>query len=127
MTIGVLLATSFVACSCRDYRLCNRRVHHGWLFHRAPHPLFYASPFSPAWVWFKAQNFAAIPVLNTTATDRAHANGAVAQMGNLGNTFGTPIALGMIGVMGFGGLIAFTLAAYMLGIAAHIILGKMRN
>ncbi len=72
-------------------------------------------------------NFAAIPVLNTTATDRAHANGAVAQMGNLGNTFGTPIALGMIGVMGFGGLIAFTLAAYMLGIAAHIILGKMRN
>lgn len=71
-------------------------------------------------------NFAAIPVLNISATDRAHANGAVAQMGNLGNTFGTPIALGMIGVMGFGGLILFVLIAYTLGIAAHIILGKIR-
>lgn len=72
-------------------------------------------------------NFAAIPALNQSATDRAHANGAVAQMGNLGNTFGTPIVLGMIAVMGFSGIVVFALAAYGLGIAAHIILARQRR
>lgn len=71
-------------------------------------------------------NFAAIPALNASATDRAHANGAVAQMGNLGNTFGTPIVLGMITVMGFGGIVLFALTAYALGIAAHLILARKR-
>lgn len=71
-------------------------------------------------------NFAAIPALNVSATDRAHANGAVAQMGNLGNTFGTPIVLGMISVMGFSGIVVFALIAYALGIAAHVILARQR-
>jgi predicted MFS family arabinose efflux permease len=71
-------------------------------------------------------NFAAIPALNASATDRAHSNGAVAQMGNLGNTFGTPIVLGMIAVMGFAGIIVFALIAYALGIAAHVILARKR-
>lgn len=72
-------------------------------------------------------NFAAIPALNASASDRAHANGAVAQMGNLGNTFGTPIVLGMIAVMGFGGIVLFALIAYGVGIAAHVILERQRS
>mgnify|MGYP005986539255 CR=1 FL=1 len=72
-------------------------------------------------------NFAAIPALNQSATDRAHANGAVAQMGNLGNTFGTPIVLSMIAVMGFSGVVVFALTAYGLGIAALVILARQRR
>jgi predicted MFS family arabinose efflux permease len=72
-------------------------------------------------------NFAAIPALNETATDRAHANGAVAQMGNLGNTFGTPIVLILISVMGFTGIVLFALTAYGLGIVAHLLLARLRS
>ena len=72
-------------------------------------------------------NFAAIPALNATSTARAHANGAVAQMGNLGNTFGTPIALAMITLLGFNGLILFGLIAYSAGIASHVVLAKLRR
>jgi predicted MFS family arabinose efflux permease len=72
-------------------------------------------------------NFASIPALNATATDRAHANGAVAQMGNLGNTFGTPIVLILISVMGFTGIVLFALTAYVLGIVAHLLLARLRS
>jgi DHA1 family inner membrane transport protein len=71
-------------------------------------------------------NFGAIPALNPSDQARAHANGAVAQMGNLGNTFGTPIALSMIALLGFNGLVIFTLMAYGTGIAVHLKLARIR-
>lgn len=71
-------------------------------------------------------NFSAIPALNPTAEGRAHAQGAVAQMGNLGNTLGTPVVLVMIGWMGFYGLIVFALLAYGAGIAVHLGLARKR-
>ena len=57
-------------------------------------------------------SFTAIPQLNPDPTDQALANGAIAQMGNLGNLLGTPILLAMTVPLGFNGAIIFALIAY---------------
>jgi predicted MFS family arabinose efflux permease len=64
-------------------------------------------------------SFASIPQLNSTAEDRARASGAVAQLGNLGTTSGTPILALLITSMGPSGMIAFALPLCAAGIAVH--------
>lgn len=71
-------------------------------------------------------SFASIPQLNATAEDRARASGAVAQLGNVGTTTGTPILALMIGAMGPLGLIAFALPLCAAGIASHAIQSRRR-
>ncbi|WP_069300727.1 MFS transporter [Neptunicoccus sediminis] len=88
-------------------------------------PLFAVLIFA-ALGFVQGANFSAIPDLNPTAEARAHAQGAVAQMGNLGNTLGTPVVLVMIGLLGFSGLILFALLAYGAGIAVHLGLARKR-
>ncbi|WP_299350223.1 MFS transporter [uncultured Shimia sp.] len=63
--------------------------------------------------------FAAVPQLNASLESRALANGALAQMGNVGNLLGTPILLALL-VHG-GPTLAFTCIAvlYVLGAVAH--------
>ncbi|MGD9865783.1 MAG: MFS transporter, partial [Pseudodonghicola sp.] len=51
-------------------------------------------------------SFAAIPQLNDSAETRALANGALAQMGNLGNMLGTPLMLAVLGAAGTPGMTA---------------------
>lgn len=72
-------------------------------------------------------SFAAIPQLNTTTTTQAHANGAMAQMGNLGNTLGTPIALVMLASFGFNGLLGFLGLCYASGLIIHLIQARRRS
>ena len=64
-------------------------------------------------------SFASIPQLNTTAEDRARASGAVAQLGNVGTTSGTPILALLIASMGPTGVITFALPLCAAGIAVH--------
>jgi predicted MFS family arabinose efflux permease len=64
-------------------------------------------------------SFASIPELNTTADDRARASGAVAQLGNLGTTTGTPL-LGFVLVhSGAGAMVLIAVAMCLAGIAVH--------
>jgi predicted MFS family arabinose efflux permease len=72
-------------------------------------------------------SFAAVPQLNTDNTSRSLANGALAQMGNLGNLSGTPLLLILVSNMQFAGLILFGLLCYCGGIATHLVLAKRRN
>lgn len=67
--------------------------------------------------------FSSIPQLNSTADGRARANGAMAQMGNLGNTIGTPLLLAIFSVAGFGGVAALVIAAYVGGALIFTIFG----
>jgi DHA1 family inner membrane transport protein len=67
-------------------------------------------------------SFAAVPQLNDQAQTQAYANGALAQMGNVGNTCGTPLLLAILVSVGFGGAIAFLVLCYALGIAVHMAL-----
>ena len=64
-------------------------------------------------------SFAAIPQLNPTPGGRARAAGAVAQLGNIGTTLGTPILAAMVAGQGRGGLIAFVAVPAAAGVIAH--------
>jgi predicted MFS family arabinose efflux permease len=71
-------------------------------------------------------SFASIPELNAGSDDRARAAGAVAQLGNLGTTTGTPVLAALLAASGPS---ALTLAAIILcgaGIAVHA-LQQMRR
>ncbi|GGE37644.1 MFS transporter [Primorskyibacter flagellatus] len=65
-------------------------------------------------------SFTAIPQLNPDPADQALANGALAQMGNLGNLLGTPVLLAMTAPLGFDGAILFALLAYAGCAAVHL-------
>jgi len=71
-------------------------------------------------------SFAAIPQLNRTSEDQARANGAMAQMGNLGNTIGTPILLSLLLAFGFPGLIIGIATCFALGLLVHFVMGQKR-
>jgi MFS transporter, DHA1 family, inner membrane transport protein len=64
-------------------------------------------------------SFASIPQLNPAPDNRARAAGAIAQLGNLGTTTGTPLLALMVTRMGPDALILFILPFCLCGIAVH--------
>ncbi len=68
----------------------------------------------------QAASFAAVPELLDQAEDQARANGAMAQMGNLGNSIGTPLLLLAMLSLGLWGFVLFAVMAYSIGIALHL-------
>jgi nitrate/nitrite transporter NarK len=72
-------------------------------------------------------SFAAVPELNTTNEARALANGAMAQMGNIGNLLGTPLLLAVLGVAGDSGVLLSVAGLYLVGALAHILLAHARQ
>ncbi len=72
-------------------------------------------------------SFAAVPQLNADTKSRSFANGALAQMGNLGNLSGTPILLLLLANLNYSGLILFAFLCYCGGIAVHLVLAKRRK
>lgn len=64
-------------------------------------------------------SFAAIPELNASAEDRARAAGAVAQLGNLGTTTGTPVLAALLAASGPAGLTSAAVLLCAIGIAVH--------
>lgn len=67
----------------------------------------------------QSASFAAIAELNNTHEARSAATGAIAQLGNVGTTSGTPILAALISSYGINGLGAFTLLLSIGGIAIH--------
>jgi DHA1 family inner membrane transport protein len=72
-------------------------------------------------------SFAAVPQLNNTAETQAQANGAMAQMGNVGNTIGTPIMVAALAGFGYVALPVFVSIALLMGLLVHLILSRVRN
>ena len=72
-------------------------------------------------------SFASIPQLSSTAEDRARASGAVAQLGNVGTTTGTPLLAVMITQMGPLGVVAFALPLCVAGIVIHAVQARRRQ
>lgn len=71
--------------------------------------------------------FAAVPELNRTVEAQALSNGAIAQMGNLGNTLGTPVLLLIQSQSGITGMLFAILAIYVAGWFAHFVLAHLRR
>lgn len=72
-------------------------------------------------------SFAAVPQLNDNAATQAQANGAMAQMGNLGNTLGTPVIAMAIAGLGYSALPLLVAAVLAVGGVAHLLLGYARR
>ncbi|MEQ6247767.1 MFS transporter [Sulfitobacter sp. HNIBRBA3233] len=72
-------------------------------------------------------SFAAVPQLNATAMTQARANGAMAQMGNLGNTLGTPVMALALAAYGYLSLPMLAGAAFAMGLVMHLILTRLRR
>ncbi|MGB8811606.1 MAG: MFS transporter [Paracoccaceae bacterium] len=72
-------------------------------------------------------SFAAIPQLNASGDDRAKAAGAIAQLGNLGTTSGTPILSYLILSFGISGLSAFVIVFSLAGIGLHLLQARRRD
>ena len=64
-------------------------------------------------------SFASIPELNATPEDRARAAGAMAQLGNLGTTTGTPLLAALLASAGPAGLAVAAVVLCGAGIAVH--------
>ena len=71
--------------------------------------------------------FAAVPQLNEAAADRALANGGLAQIGNLGNTIGTPAMLAMIAMFGYSGMMLAFCLMFCAGAVIHLALRAARR
>lgn len=72
-------------------------------------------------------SFASIPHLNLTGETRARAAGAIAQLGNLGTTTGTPVLAAVIAGAGPWGLALVAVSACCLGIALHGVQARRRQ
>ena len=72
-------------------------------------------------------SFAAVPELNGSTADRALANGGLAQMGNLGNTLGTPVFALVIDAAGYGPMVILGMLALLGGAMAHLLLSRVRE
>ena len=71
--------------------------------------------------------FAAVPHLNAATEDRALANGGLAQMGNLGNTLGTPLMIAILTQAGMGWMLGILAMLLLAGAAVHLILARRRR
>ncbi|RGP36051.1 MFS transporter [Pseudotabrizicola alkalilacus] len=71
-------------------------------------------------------SFASIPELNATPEDRAQAAGAIAQLGNLGTTTGTPVLAALLLGAGPWGLALVAGLACALGIVLHAVQARRR-
>ena len=68
--------------------------------------------------------FAVVPQLNPDAESRALANGALAQMGNVGNLLGTPVLIALQGAVPPVGPVLFLTGAYLFGLWAVVVFGR---
>lgn len=72
-------------------------------------------------------SFTAVPQLNPSAEGQSFANGAMAQMGNLGNACGTPLLFVLSQAFGHDGIVGFLIASYALGILVHLTQVRRRS
>lgn len=71
-------------------------------------------------------SFAAVPELNERTNERALANGALVQAGNIGNACGTPLLLLLLSTGGPPATIGAVALCYVAGLAAHAWLARLR-
>ncbi|MGR3434423.1 MAG: MFS transporter [Shimia sp.] len=72
-------------------------------------------------------SFAIVPQLNAADTDRALANGGMAQTGNVGNSVGTPVVAALLPVAGHTGMVLALAAALGMGALVHLALARARR
>jgi DHA1 family inner membrane transport protein len=126
MTFGVLLLRlmSAVHVIQLGFGLCAACA--CWLW-GSPGSLVACLALAGAMGLIQGASFAAVPQLNGSAAEQAQSNGAMAQMGNIGNTLGTPVMAAALVWMGYTALPLLAGAAFLAGLIVHIWLGSLRH
>lgn len=75
----------------------------------------------------QSASFASIPQLNPSATSQALANGAMSQMGNMGNLIGTPLMFALLTSFGIYSIYLMLVVCFIAALVAHIWLAHLRN
>jgi len=126
MTLGVALlrVMSAVQVVLAGFALSALCMIWLWVTPAAP-----AACLALAWAMglIQGASFAAVPQLNATPVNQTQANGAMAQMGNLGNTLGTPVMALALAGWGYVSLPVLAGAAFACGLIAHLFLAAMRR
>lgn len=126
LTIGVWLLAyrSAIWVVCLGFALSAVALVWLWLIPGGPVACF---ALAGAMGLIQGATFAAVPQLNADADTQAQANGAMAQMGNLGNTMGTPVMAAALAVMGYAALPVLAGCAMLIGLALHLYLARLRS
>ncbi len=126
MTLGVVLLRHLSAVRVVELGFALSALSVLWLWMVPAAPLACLA-LAAAMGLIQGASFAAVPQLNAMPAHQAQANGAMAQMGNIGNTLGTPVmALALIG-FGYGSLPLLAGGAFLLGLIVHMALGRIRG
>lgn len=126
MTIGVWLLRLFPAIGVVMLGFGLSALCMIWLYH-VPADAWGCMALAGAMGLIQGASFAAVPQLNRSARGQAQANGAMAQMGNLGNTLGTPVMALSLAAYGYLSLPLLAGGAFVLGLVFHIILRTLRR
>jgi MFS transporter, DHA1 family, inner membrane transport protein len=125
MTLGVVLLRIMPAVRVVEAGFALSALSMVWLWMLPAAPLACLA-LAGAMGLVQGASFAAVPQINTVPAHQAQANGAMAQMGNIGNTIGTPVMAAGLATLGYGALPLFAGAAFVLGLAVHLALGAAR-
>ena len=126
MTLGVYLLRHVTAVRVVIIGFSSSALCMGWLWINPGAP-FACVALAACLGLIQGASFAAVPQLNDSASSQAQANGAMAQMGNLGNTIGTPIMVAALAWLGYAALPIFVGIALIAGLCVHLALGQMRK
>ncbi|MDF1726398.1 MAG: MFS transporter [Sulfitobacter sp.] len=126
MTLGVVLLRRLSAVDVVMAGFCLSAVCALWLWAMPGDPAACLA-LAGAMGLIQGASFAAVPQLNDQAADQAKANGAMAQMGNVGNTIGTPIMVAALAMMGYAALPVLAGVAFLLGLGIHLWLRHLRR
>ncbi|THH38340.1 MFS transporter [Aliishimia ponticola] len=126
MTVGVYLLGRYPAVRVVLAGFALVALALGWLL-VAPGGIAPSLALAVAFGLVQGASFACVPQLNNSAADQARANGAMAQMGNIGNTVGTPVLAAAVAGIGYGGMIGTALIVTVLGLLTHAGLDHLRR
>jgi DHA1 family inner membrane transport protein len=126
MTFGVFLLRYISAVQVIEFGFALSFLCALWLWFMPGFPIACLA-LAGAMGLIQGASFAAVPQLNATASGQSQANGAMAQMGNIGNTLGTPVMAAALVGMGYAALPVLAGVAFAAGLVLHVWLGALRR
>ncbi|MGJ8594938.1 MFS transporter [Sulfitobacter sp.] len=126
MTVGVLLLRVLSAVRVIMIGFACSALCMIWLW-AVPAGVVACLALAAAMGLMQGASFASVPQLNKTRAGQAQANGAMAQMGNLGNTLGTPVMAVALAGWGYASMPVIAGAAFALGLVVHLFMELARK
>ena len=126
MTLGVWMLRHFTAVTVVMTGFALSAVCAVWLW-LVPADTLACLALAGAMGLIQGASFAAVPQLNAGPLTQSQANGAMAQMGNLGNTLGIPVMAVALGLWGYGALPVLVGGAFACGLVLHLLLARQRR